>query len=167
MRKVNVEDQNDSLAKLVRSKLEDRPVAEAKIQPFAYQSPDIGEGRTRAVVRLVTTDILLGLIQKFEKGGGEVAMHHHTAMDGFWMVLKGQARFHFADGTTRELNSHEGLCVPRDVKYWFEQTGPDALEILQVDAIHPNIPNRIITEDDKKDSPQPSSTRELYDAQTD
>jgi mannose-6-phosphate isomerase-like protein (cupin superfamily) len=63
-------------------------------------------------------------------------------LDGFWFVLKGKVRFHFNDSVV-DVEPMGGLIVPRDVHYWFESTGDEPLELLQVDAIHPHLPNKI------------------------
>ena len=33
----------------------------------------------------------------------------------------------------------EGLCTPRNARYWFESAGDEELELLQVAAIAPDI----------------------------
>jgi hypothetical protein len=33
-----------------------------------------------------------------------------------------------------ELGPNEGVLIPRGVKYWFERTGDEPLEILQVEC---------------------------------
>lgn len=115
---------------------------DGRIQHFSYQRPDLPAGRPRGIVRLVNTDILLGLVQIFEDGG-ETKMHSHTGMDGFWMVLSGRAKFYFANREPIEIGPHQGVCTPRNVQYWFEKIGAQTLEILQVDAVHAGLPNRI------------------------
>lgn len=109
---------------------------------FKYERPTLKEGKTRGHVRLATTDILLGAVQVFDRGGENI-MHSHGALDGLWMVLKGRARFHFDDGETVDAGPLEGVCVPRNVRYRFEKIGDEPLEILQVEARHPNLPNRM------------------------
>ncbi len=72
-------------------------------------------------------------------------MHKHTAMDGFWFVLRGRARFYGDnDVLVADLGEHEGIFVPRDTKYWFEAGDCEQLELLQVEAIDHRIKNDMI-----------------------
>lgn len=99
---------------------------------FRYKKPDLT--RTRAVVPLCKSDILIGAVQVIRKGG-ENNLHSHAAMDGFWFVLKGSARFYGpGDELRAELGPMEGIFIPRNVPYWFENAGSDDLELLQVEA---------------------------------
>jgi mannose-6-phosphate isomerase-like protein (cupin superfamily) len=111
---------------------QDEPVA----QPFRYASPETPEGRMvgKFVVRLARTDRMLANVQVL-KHGGETNLHTHHHLDGFWMVLKGQARFYGeGDVVVADLKQHEGVLIPRHFKYWFESVGDETLEILQVEC---------------------------------
>ena len=165
MRQIDL-DGSTEVAELVKTKLEKIPGHVAKAQRFSYRCPELETGKSRAIVRLVTTDILLGLVQVF-KTGGEVKMHSHTGMDGFWMVLGGLARFYFEDGEVAEVARHEGVCTPRNVKYWFEAVGDELLEILQVDAIHPGLVNKVESEANDAQTRERLRSVSLYDAQPD
>lgn len=162
MREVTAEEDSD-LTRFLKSGMEDVPKPTGKVQTFKYQTP--GTDKPRAVTRLVTTDIMFAVIQRFSAGGGETVMHSHAGMDGFWLVLKGAARFYFEDGEPVLLQPLEGMCIPRDVRYWFEQTGDEPLEILQVDAIHPNIVNTVhMTPEARADQRERAAKRALFDA---
>ena len=117
-------------------------VASQQVQRFDYSRPALRSGKTRAAARLVNTDILFAVIQLFESGGENI-MHSHAGMDGFWFVLSGKARFYIAEEESFEVGPRQGLCIPRATRYWFEKTGEEPLEILQVDAIHPNLVNKV------------------------
>lgn len=129
-------------AELIKSKFLKTPEQKVGFQTFSYQRPAIGERKTRAAVRLALTDLVFAMIQVLEKGG-ESVMHSHAAMDGLWFVLRGRARFYDGDNQPHEFGPFEGVCIPRDTKYWFEQVGDEALEILQCEARHPNIKNTV------------------------
>ena len=59
----------------------------------------------------------------------------HPNLDGFWFVLKGQASFYTTgDELVAALDQFQGILVPRGYPYWFESTGKENLEILQVEA---------------------------------
>lgn len=131
------------LGKFLMSRFEEPPATEAKpeIQVYKYTRPTLQPGKKRAGIRLVTTDILVAFMQVFEHGG-ESTMHSHAGMDGFWMILKGRARFHAEGDKFYDVGPMEGVCTPRGFRYWFESIGDEPLQILQVDAIHPGIKNK-------------------------
>lgn len=128
--------------------LEDSGVAGREAQPFRYRRPEL-KG-TRGIAPLARSDILFSAVQVIRKGG-ENTLHSHSAMDGFWFVLKGRARFYGeADRLIAEIGEHEGVFVPRDVPYWFESVGDEVLELLQVEAIDKRIPNKLTRHAPKK-----------------
>jgi mannose-6-phosphate isomerase-like protein (cupin superfamily) len=131
---------------------------------FRYTGPPTGMKRDRALIPLAQSDTLVSLVQIFRgcstqatKAGG---MHSHTAMDGFWFVLRGRARFYGDnDVLIADLGEHEGIFVPRNTKYWFEAVDCEQLELLQVDSIDHRIKNEIIHYDEQKKEP---ATVEVY-----
>ncbi len=74
-------------------------------------------------------------IRCYAAGNGENAMHAHYNQDHSFIILDGQARFHFPDGTKRELNRNEGIMLPAGCYYCFENSGPDALVVLRIESI--------------------------------
>jgi mannose-6-phosphate isomerase-like protein (cupin superfamily) len=125
---------------------------------FRYIAPT-GMKRDRALIPLAQSDTLLSVIQIFRGDGGEQEMHSHTAMDGFWFVLRGRARFYGDnDVLVADLGEHEGIFIPRNTKYWFEAGDCEQLELLQVEAIDRRIKNEIIRYDQKKEP----ATAEVY-----
>ncbi len=100
---------------------------------FRYERPAPG-GKPRQILWLAKTDRLFATIQVTQRGG-ETNLHSHAHLDGFWFVLNGRVRF-YSDETTvyAELGKHEGICVPRGQKYWFESVGEETLELLQVEC---------------------------------
>jgi mannose-6-phosphate isomerase-like protein (cupin superfamily) len=111
---------------------------------FSFRKPPATDIK-RAVVPIVKTDILVGQIQIMNKGG-ELQLHSHTGMDGFWMVLKGRVRFYGPeqDTVTAECGPMEGVFVPRNVAYWFEAVGDEQVHILQVESIDKTVENKFI-----------------------
>jgi mannose-6-phosphate isomerase-like protein (cupin superfamily) len=103
-----------------------------KIHGFAYRRPESTKSKTH--VQLARTDRMLAAVQQVTKGG-ETNLHAHRHLDGLWFVLRGRARF-YSDETqvVGEFGPHEGVLVPRGVKYWFESASPEPLEILQVES---------------------------------
>ena len=76
--------------------------------------------------------------------GGENNLHYHTGEDGFWLVMKGRARFHGPDGPTGEYGPMEGVLMPHNARYWFEAVncGED-LHILHVAGRQPRDNRRM------------------------
>ncbi|MBV8458882.1 MAG: hypothetical protein JO122_19980, partial [Acetobacteraceae bacterium] len=105
---------------------------------FKYSKPEGKPGHPTSVVSLARTDIMWARIQVHSKGG-EIGMHAHEHLDGFWMVVSGRARFYTRDENGEdqvigEAGPLEGFLLPRGFKYKFEKIGPGDLEILQVEA---------------------------------
>jgi mannose-6-phosphate isomerase-like protein (cupin superfamily) len=110
---------------------------------FGYNLPTELKYR-RGVTKLVRSDILIATVQIFTEGGGEHSLHSHDALDGFWFVLSGRARFYgLDDEVIAEPTRHEGVFLPRNTAYWFECVGEEPLEILQVEAIDLATPNKV------------------------
>ena len=111
--------------------------AEAKIKTFAYQKPAAmkdrdGNPMVKQVANVLRGD-LMRLNVQIVKEGGENNLHYHTGGDTVWMVLKGGARFYgVGDKLLGELGPNEGIHLPGGSRYWFEKTGSEDLEILQI-----------------------------------
>ena len=116
---------------------------------FRYRRPEQIKTK-RAIVPLVRSDVLFSAVQVIREGG-ENSLHSHAAMDGFWFVLKGRARFYGAgDRLIAEIGQHEGVFVPRNAPYWFESVGDELLELLQVEAIDKTVKNTLTRHAPKK-----------------
>jgi mannose-6-phosphate isomerase-like protein (cupin superfamily) len=107
---------------------------------FGYRTPEKLE-KGKGIVRLARSDLCYASVQVLQSGG-ENNLHAHPAQDGIWIVLKGRARFYGKDDALlAELEPLEGIHIPRGYYYWFESAGPGMLEILQFEAIDPNVKN--------------------------
>ena len=107
--------------------------AEAKMQPVKYTAPD--SGRPKDVVLLAKSDRLRALVQ-IVRDGGENNLHYHTNSDTCWVVLQGRVRFYgVGDKLIGEYGPKEGILIPEGSRYWFEKTGDEDLEILQMVGI--------------------------------
>ena len=115
-----------------------------KARVFSLQDPPKAT-RMRSVVPLVKTDIMVGNMQILNQGG-ELQLHSHTGMDGFWFVLRGRVRFYGPeqDTVSAELGPMEGIFIPRNVPYWFETMGDEQAHILQVEAVDKRGDNKFI-----------------------
>jgi mannose-6-phosphate isomerase-like protein (cupin superfamily) len=105
--------------------------AQARIQTFSYRKPEELR-RGKGIVQLAQSDIIRGRVQ-IVREGGENNLHSHRGMDGFWMVLAGRVKFYGpGDVLIAEFGKHEGILIPRGAEYWFESSGDEDLEILQM-----------------------------------
>ena len=117
-----------------------KPKTEAKVLKFTAPPSEAVEGK--ALVKLAQTDIMFSAIQIIE-AGGDNNLHSHAGMDGMWFVLEGRARFYgtLDDVVLAELDPHQGIYIPREFPYWFEQIGDERLVLLQVEAIDRTVKN--------------------------
>ena len=107
--------------------------AEKGIKSYRYQKPE-GIGSEKARIELGRGGNVRGVIQVV-KEGGENNLHYHTDADSLWMVLKGRVKFYGVDDELLgEYGPQEGIITPAYTRYWFESSGEDELELLQVGA---------------------------------
>jgi mannose-6-phosphate isomerase-like protein (cupin superfamily) len=112
-------------------------VSTPQAQVFSYQRPDVS--RPKTIVRLCSGSVSMGIVQVVTKDGGETNLHSHGGMDSIYFVLKGRVRFYSSEKEVlAELGPHEGVLIPHDFKYWFENAGEEPLEVLQVAGFVPN-----------------------------
>jgi mannose-6-phosphate isomerase-like protein (cupin superfamily) len=123
--------------------------------PFRYAKPEF-EGAKR-LIKLARTDHLIGIMQVLKKGG-EVNLHSHHHVDGFWMVISGSVRF-YGDGgeCLGDFGPMQGLVVPRDAQYAFENISGEDAELLQLEAFDKAIPDDETLIADKVDHEPPKS----------
>lgn len=74
----------------------------------------------------------LWLSMKVYASGGENALHSHGGEDHAFIVMQGKATFSFGDGRTQVVGVHEGVMIPKDVKYKFEAETSENLVLLRV-----------------------------------
>jgi mannose-6-phosphate isomerase-like protein (cupin superfamily) len=125
----------------------DKLPPDSRIKTFSYRRPELK--RNRAFVPMVRSDVMYAHVQVIRQGG-EQELHSHGALDGFWFVLGGRARF-YGDGDVllAELGRHEGIFIPHDALYWFEAVGDEPLELLQVEARDKTLKNTYYTPEPK------------------
>lgn len=131
---------------------------------FKYRRPELPEGPMvgKHVTRLARTDRMMANLQVL-KSGGETNLHAHRHLDGFWMVMAGRARFYGEnDVLVADLGPMEGVLIPRNFRYWFEASGDEPLEILQVESFDMALPDDKAVRSDRTDfTPQAAATRNI------
>jgi len=109
--------------------------AENSVVKFSYTKPE-GFDRAKVSVRLGQTDHIRGMIQVI-KDGGENNLHYHSRVDGMFTVLSGRIRFYGPeDVVISECGPMEGVIIPRNARYWFENIGEGEAEVMLVQGFH-------------------------------
>jgi len=118
------------------------PAAATRAQIFNLTTPYLLQGITsdeRARSELLTVLI------KVYASGGENRMHAHVHEDHSFIVLEGEAMFHFdGEEDARVLKPYEGVMLPKGTYYRFESTGAGNLVMLRVGAAPPGSPKRAL-----------------------
>jgi mannose-6-phosphate isomerase-like protein (cupin superfamily) len=156
-------DETSALGRLLISGVspEVMPKHKREFQVFRYTEPELGAGKTKAITRLCTTDLTYGAMQKMVDGGGS-ALHYHAAMDGFWMVIKGEAIFADESGKEHHLMPLDGVMVPRGTPYAFHQVGPEPLVLLQVEGLNAKATSNV-SKREGVDETDPQAIRKILD----
>lgn len=72
-----------------------------------------------ATMNLLGLAPMLWAHSKVYSTGGENALHSHETEDHVFLILQGEATFHFGDGSTSDVRAFEGVTVPRGTQYRF------------------------------------------------
>lgn len=72
-----------------------------------------------ATMELLGLTPMLWAHSKVYSTGGENALHSHEIEDHVFLVLQGEATFHFGDGSSSVVRPFEGVAVPRGTQYRF------------------------------------------------
>jgi mannose-6-phosphate isomerase-like protein (cupin superfamily) len=106
---------------------------------FRYVEGQIDEHRVKQVTNLCRTEMMKAAVH-YVRRGGENNLHSHPGRDEIFFILKGRVRVYgIDDELVAELGPHEGVLIPRDFRYWYESTGDEVLELLQVAAADPRL----------------------------
>ena len=128
----------------------------SKMKVFRYRPPETI--KRRSFLPMVRSDVMIAQVQIIKEGGGEQELHSHGALDGFWFVLSGCAKF-YGDGDVElaTLAKHDGIYIPRNFLYWFEAVGDEPLELLQVEAKDKTAENTYYSP-----APKPTNIADVY-----
>jgi mannose-6-phosphate isomerase-like protein (cupin superfamily) len=140
------------------------PASATRAQTFNLITPYLLQGITsdeRAKSELLTVLI------KVYASGGENRMHAHVHEDHSFIVLEGEATFHFdREESPRVLKPYEGVMLPKGTYYRFESTGRSNLVMLRVGAAPPGSPKRAVYPEggDKSRDQEPYARMERIEA---
>ncbi|MBO9353244.1 cupin domain-containing protein [Bordetella petrii] len=73
-----------------------------------------------ATMELLGLSPMLWAHSKVYSSGGENALHSHDIEDHVFLVLQGEAEFHFEDASMATVRAFEGVTVPRGIRYRFK-----------------------------------------------
>ncbi|MBB3180925.1 cupin domain-containing protein [Variovorax sp. Sphag1AA] len=96
--------------------LADLPSDAAKLRFSMRNLPLLEGGATMDLLGLAPA---LWAHSKVYSTGGENALHSHDIEDHVFLILQGEATFHFGDGSTTDVRAFEGVTVPRGTRYRF------------------------------------------------
>ncbi len=114
----------------------DHREAEARVVKFSYKKPE-GFERPKVSVRLCDSGLLRGHIQVLKAKGGENNLHYHSKVDGMFTVLSGRLKFYGpGDELIGEFGRLEGVLIPKNARYWFENTSDEEAEVMLVQGFH-------------------------------
>ncbi len=136
--------------------LEEYSSSTSKMKVFRYRPP--AEPRNRAFLPMVRSETMIAQVQILKAGKGEQELHSHGALDGFWFVLGGCAKFYGeGDVELATLHVHDGIFIPRDFLYWFEAVAGEPCQLLQVEARDKTVANTYFTP-----HPKPVNIADVY-----
>ena len=106
--------------------------AEEGVYAFRFAVPNIEVPEGGDIqVKLAETDGLRLLIQVV-RNGGENSLHYHPNKDTIYMALKGRVRFYgVGDKVLGEIGPMDGLLLPENARYWFENIDGEEAWLLQ------------------------------------
>lgn len=115
----------------------DHQEAESRIVKFSYKKPEDWGDRPKCTVRLCDSGLLRGHIQVLKANGGENNLHYHSKVDGMFTVLSGKIKFYGPeDKLIGEFGPLEGVVIPKNARYWFENTADSDAEVMLVQGFH-------------------------------
>lgn len=99
---------------------------------FALKAPVLSDGRLQT---LLAGTSLLKVYIKIYANGGENGMHAHPFEDHAFIILQGQAEFHFgSEENHRIVNRYEGVMLPRGTFYRFRSSAEENLVMIRIGA---------------------------------
>jgi len=118
------------------------PTTATRAQIFNLTTPYLLQGITSD--ERARTELLTVLIKVYASGG-ENRLHAHVHEDHSFIVLEGEATFHFdGEDNTRVLKPYEGVMLPKGTYYRFESTGQGNLVMLRIGASQPGAPKQAV-----------------------
>jgi mannose-6-phosphate isomerase-like protein (cupin superfamily) len=107
-----------------------KPVTDKASKFSVRDAPLLSEGQTMTLLA-EATDLKIHLKVHAPGWNGELVQHHHPAEDHMFFVLAGEATFKNEHGELTRVGPMEGIMLPKQVVYSFENSGTENLVILR------------------------------------
>jgi oxalate decarboxylase/phosphoglucose isomerase-like protein (cupin superfamily) len=100
-------------------------------QTFEIKTPLLTGGRSQ--MPLSRTD-LVSVMLNYYTPGRKNTLHNHPGEDHVFVVLDGEVTFYDKENRTMVLNKGQGIMIPGDWSYCFQNTGKRDLAMLRFGA---------------------------------
>ena len=116
---------------------------------FKLKTPHITGGRSH-ITFVATEHMSVGL--NYYTPGRKNKLHTHPGEDHTFVVMEGQATFYNKEHKPTMLNKGEGIMLPENHYYYFQNTGDGPLALFRVSAKKGNKPKavRVDTEGNRR-----------------
>jgi len=121
------------------------PVTSSASTFSVRDAPLLAEGQTMTLLAQAT-DLKIHLKVHAPGWTGEIVQHRHPHEDHAFFVLAGEATFQDERGETTKVRAMEGIMLPKDVIYSFQNTGSENLVILRAGLVTDRSPRLVLTE---------------------
>jgi mannose-6-phosphate isomerase-like protein (cupin superfamily) len=111
-----------------------RPVTDKASKFSVRDAPLLSEGQTMTLLAQAT-DLKIHLKVHAPGWNGELVQHHHPTEDHMFFVLAGEATFKDERGELSRVGPMEGIMLPKEVVYSFENSGQENLVILRAGLV--------------------------------
>jgi mannose-6-phosphate isomerase-like protein (cupin superfamily) len=109
-------------------------------------APLLVEGQTMTLLAQAT-DLKIHIKVHAPGWSGELVQHRHPHEDHAFFVLAGEATFKDEHGQLTKVGALEGIMLPKDVVYSFENTGQENLVILRAGLVTGQATGVVLTEE--------------------
>jgi len=107
-----------------------KPVTDKASKFSVRDAPLLSEGQTMTLLA-EASDLKIHLKVHAPGWNGELVQHHHPTEDHMFFVLAGEATFKDDQGELTRVGPMEGIMLPKQVVYSFENSGQQNLVILR------------------------------------
>jgi mannose-6-phosphate isomerase-like protein (cupin superfamily) len=111
-----------------------KPVSERATRFSVRDAPLLSEGQTMTLLA-EATDLKIHLKVHAPGWNGELVQHYHPNEDHMFFVLAGEATFKDEHGELTRVGPMEGIMLPKQVVYSFENSGQENLVILRAGLV--------------------------------
>ncbi len=111
-----------------------KPVTDKASTFSVRDAPLLSEGQTMTLLA-EASDLKIHLKVHAPGWNGELVQHHHPNEDHMFFVLAGEATFKDEHGELTRVGPMEGIMLPKQVVYSFENSGQENLVILRAGLV--------------------------------